>query len=430
MSPSDIARDYEVSPGVYLVGALERGVTVRKQQVRALNLIWALRELGLLKGDIAVVGGGISGLTAAAAIMGCNGDYASITLFEQLWDLCPLQQGCDVRWLHPNIYDWPAPFAETPSAGLPVHDWRAGRASDVARAVLRSFSQYCDAFSEREPRIKLGLQRIEITAEEREIAWVGSSASRRGAYFHRGPSEETSQKFNTIVVTAGYGLEKSPQDYPVTSYWRNDHIGQPALDGKQRAYVVSGYGDGALIDLFRLTIERFRQDTIISELFGSRARGTANSLHQQLEEADSSDEVFDYLKQAERTILAEALSAVGQRLRKDTSVVLHATGRNGQVKSPSEIFGKTSSRFNRILTYLLYRSDAFSLSFEPLHQVSQITGVHPNHILCRHGTDTVNHLKKLFVDSASVEPRLGDMKRAQAQSSAPLFPLGAFAVIP
>jgi hypothetical protein len=55
--------------------------------------------------------------------------------------------------------------------------------------------------------------------------------------------------------------------YRMESYWRNEQLGQPPLDGAQRRYLISG--DGALVDLCRLTIERFRQDTIVYELFGN-----------------------------------------------------------------------------------------------------------------------------------------------------------------
>ena len=39
------------------------------------------------------------------------------------------------------------------------------------------------------------------------------------------------------------------------------------MNGGRQNFLVSGFGDGALIDLCRLTIERYRQDTILYELF-------------------------------------------------------------------------------------------------------------------------------------------------------------------
>jgi hypothetical protein len=62
--------------------------------VRAHNLTWDLGDLHQQNerplGRVAVVGGGIAGLTASAAILGCSNGAVPVTLFEQLWDLCPL----------------------------------------------------------------------------------------------------------------------------------------------------------------------------------------------------------------------------------------------------------------------------------------------------------------------------------------------------
>jgi hypothetical protein len=65
---NEIESAYRVRDGLYLLGSLERGVTVYNQQVRAHNLVWALWELerrgGRRVGYVAVVGAGMSGLSA------------------------------------------------------------------------------------------------------------------------------------------------------------------------------------------------------------------------------------------------------------------------------------------------------------------------------------------------------------------------------
>src|SRR5215475_7814172 len=64
---------FRVKPGLYLLGSLERGLTVYKQQVRAHNLVWSLWEMqrrGKIRIDnIAIVGGGIAGITTAACCL-------------------------------------------------------------------------------------------------------------------------------------------------------------------------------------------------------------------------------------------------------------------------------------------------------------------------------------------------------------------------
>lgn len=95
---------------LYQLGLFERGITVYRQQLRALHLAWSLVESGELESDsgsnVAIIGGGVSGLTLAAALVKKQ-VRASITLFERHETVLPLQYGCDTRWLHPRIYDWP-----------------------------------------------------------------------------------------------------------------------------------------------------------------------------------------------------------------------------------------------------------------------------------------------------------------------------------
>ena len=57
--------------GFYVLGSFARSVTVYSQQVRAIGLIDAMLGLGKLRHDskVAVIGGGIAGTTAAAALV-------------------------------------------------------------------------------------------------------------------------------------------------------------------------------------------------------------------------------------------------------------------------------------------------------------------------------------------------------------------------
>lgn len=70
-------------PGVYVLGCLARYVTVYAQQVRALNLVDSLAKSGLLSlhSRVAVIGGGIAGLTAAAATAVRGAKYVQV--FEE-----------------------------------------------------------------------------------------------------------------------------------------------------------------------------------------------------------------------------------------------------------------------------------------------------------------------------------------------------------
>ena len=85
-----------------------------------------------------------------------------------------------------------------------------------------------------------------------------------------GSSEGHAAEFDLIILAGGFGLELAEKPFVTNSYWRNEQIAQPILNGTRQSYVVSGYGDGALVDLCRLSIARFRQDSVLYELFGKR----------------------------------------------------------------------------------------------------------------------------------------------------------------
>jgi len=424
-----------VHPGLYLIGSLERGLTVYNQQLRAHNLVWALWELHKHNNGedirrVAIVGGGIAGLTTAACFLPLF-QNASITLFEQLWDLCPLQQGSDNRWLHPRIYEWPAPGSRAPGASLPVLNWSEGRASDVARMIVSEFGKFADTFDERGERLAvlLGLRHFQIEAATKRIEWIANRTTRAGAFFHIGEAEGNSGIYDIIVLAAGFGLENQSEDYPTNSYWRNEQFGQPVLDGTRQNFVVSGFGDGALIELCRLTIERFRQDTILYEMFPPPIN--LEEVEERLTVAWNNKgplgNAFEFFSNfEEREILENARVELSRRIRKDTRVALHIRGKNQEVKRFSDIFGPYSSFLNRMMTFLLFKCGAFSLSMEDLELAVRRHATPRANVLCRYGTDAIGHLHSMFSDIDNIKDRLVEIKTCQKQRPQRLWAPGTF----
>src|SRR6516164_11148384 len=114
---------------VYVLGCFARYVTVYSQQVRALNLVDTLAKAGILsaRSCVAVVGGGIAGLTAAAAaaVRGAG----EVRVFEKLDATMRLQRTSEKRYINPYIYDWPTIPEVAPGddvwAALPLMQWKA-----------------------------------------------------------------------------------------------------------------------------------------------------------------------------------------------------------------------------------------------------------------------------------------------------------------
>jgi Molybdopterin-binding domain of aldehyde dehydrogenase/Aldehyde oxidase and xanthine dehydrogenase, a/b hammerhead domain len=64
----------------------------------------------------------------------------AIDLFEARPDILELQRG-STRYLHPHFYDWPAEGSDQADAGLPIMNWHAGSAGDVAAMLRAQFDE-------------------------------------------------------------------------------------------------------------------------------------------------------------------------------------------------------------------------------------------------------------------------------------------------
>lgn len=401
------------APEIYAIGPFDERVTVLTQQRRALNLAWSLIETNRLQTSpgkkrcrIAVLGGGFAGLTFAAALMSKKCD-CTVTLFEERDTLLPLQQGSDTRWLHPHIYDWPAEGSEAVAAMLPVLNWTAARASDVVVQVLSGWSDVVKGPDK--PSLTLWcntrhLQLREARGRRSRLEWVGEqrAAATGGALDVLRDAQGKSQEFDIVVLAVGFGLESSG-----SSYWRNEILGQPGLEHRRTPYMVSGQGDGALIDLLRLKISQFRQDRILAELFNGREAlvGELRKLRQRFDD-DKTTPLYDAFHALAgrrrgdpvREQFDAALAALTRRLRRDTEVVLQL---KPEVRGIADLLGNgrlKASFQNALLVFMLYRCGGFApASGSPL-EIAERFKVAKTHIIRRHGTQRADQLKRILPD--------------------------------
>lgn len=412
-TPPDYLAVTSLTDDIFLIGLLDKGVTIFSQQVRALNLIWALDHVGRLSTarKIAVVGGGIAGLTAAMALrtifsLSADSPGRTVTLFEKRSVLCPLQRGCATRWVHPHIYDWPKEGSTNPSAGLPIMNWRAGRASDVAATIVTEW--------EKGPTHKpvdveqwQNLRYLKIDHTSREIEWVGEEY-KDGATFPEVRGDK--QRFDIIILAIGFGSELPESRHRTVPYWRNETYGQPDLLGRRKRYLVSGTGDGGLIDLLRLRIADFREDRIGHELApeGSGAYKAIQKLRDTYyrEPSTQGPELFDPARSLGREL--RLIDKIRRRLRADTTASLQI--RKGQ--RVSDAFRGRSSFVNRFLVSILFEVGGFSPEF------GDFKGDGPDvfdELIVRHGINAVDHLKDVF--SGDISASLADLESKRAQTS-------------
>jgi len=210
-----------------LLGCNHRQITFYSQQTRAVNLVHSLLQTSELKEgqSVAVVGAGVAGVTAAAfaAEHGCK-----VSIYEKEDQALTLQRDCEKRWIHPHVYDWPEPGSLNDATGnLPVLNWTAGTAKEVI-AQIRAGWEKARA---RHP------QRIAFHPKTR----IGSQPSPQAAGF----VSDLRQSHAVVLLAVGFGME--PERFGTAPYWVDAEL----EDVSAEAWLISGFGDGALADLIR-----------------------------------------------------------------------------------------------------------------------------------------------------------------------------------
>lgn len=231
-------------PNLFVIGSFDRRITFYSQQVRALSLVHALKELGYLHANprIAVIGGGAAGVTAAAAAALVTG--SQVVLFESADALLPLQSTTDRRRLDPHIYDWPAHYTTDPIADLPILDWESGTCRAVRDDVLLGFEDIVVRLAPRlERRLRHRVTGLTRTADGYQLDITELNAPAPGAELH--------EQFHMVFLAVGFGLEPG-EPLPAiqsASYWTDAGVPVAEFAGRPTPrFFVSGAGDGGLID--------------------------------------------------------------------------------------------------------------------------------------------------------------------------------------
>lgn len=312
-------------------------VTLRCQQLRALNLAFALIHGRLLgpESSVAVIGGGVAGVTVAAALCqnGCR-----VTVLERRPGLLPLQAGSTQRWLHPHIIDWPHPGSEQEEAGLPLLNWRAAPAGVV-------FRQLQSALSRHPLQVEGGVQELRLVPCATGPGDAAPAPAWQVFFHNRSP------RFDAVILAVGFGAEQSFPEVEFRSYWDADNLDRdpvrPQVSGAH--CFISGTGDGGLTDFIRARLYRFdHQDT-----FRAFIRVAADAeLHRQLLALDEAagDDPGRLAAGYETVRVPAAVDAfLRQRLHPQRSATLH-----GQKDFP---YSPSASLLNRFIAARILRLD-------------------------------------------------------------------------
>ncbi len=259
--------------GLYTIGPFGYRVGFAFQQERALNLVLALRTIHgrdhLKKLKIAVVGGGVAGVTAYCALVayGCS----EAKLFEKSAHVLSLQEDADHRLVHPNYNKWPGADSLNAFTNLQLLNWHAAPANEVIIALKKEYEELMAANA---------MTGSALTGKHFYEHYLHPGKHPIGLRFRDG----TDDQFDIAIFATGFGDEHHSGGH-FKSYWQKDLLpdGPVIKDSIQ----IVGTGDGALVDVVRCytklvndfwkiplgLIARLRSPSHLSILTGPLPRG-------------------------------------------------------------------------------------------------------------------------------------------------------------
>lgn len=396
--------NYKIKDRQYTTGLFDSGITIYKQQVRALNIFYAMHRCGLIDKNsrICIVGGGIAGLTIAAALLEAN---IGVTVVEKESTFLHLQYQCDIRQVHPNIYEWPAAGSTYPHAKLPILPWKADSASNVARQIVQSFYNLQSKRENSEFYLDISDNpKLTITQNEGDdyfnIRFIGKQNGK--------DIKKATVTSNYIIYCTGFGIEKGTESDKTHSYWRNDDYSQTIVNDRHK-FFISGTGDGALVDLFRLKILGFSYDSFLIKYNSNKHEEAITSILKEIKKKWPSRDrkVKDWVLRNFEKINPDDLRCLYEymkcRIRKDTEVTL--IGNNKQLHLIYDL--DKISLINAFIFYLLQLDDLNAFNYNEgktelingnYHLVNEDKNkvVHEviipatTNLILRHGTDRQN----------------------------------------
>jgi hypothetical protein len=275
-----------------------------------------------------------------------------------------MQAAARQRFIHPHIYDWPAPGADAADAGLPFLNWSADYADKVVARLRTEFGEWRDKFGDR-LRCCLNTRITEVmhSSEPGKVRLVNDEGM-------------VDRSFDLVLLGTGFGLEQAAfPGVPAPSYWGSDNLDGP-FASKQRI-LVSGSGDGGLVDLARAAVRSDKNENLFRH---DQAIGLLMSDPHFLELADAMARIDDEVRQARwhdqtpvnlleryRTIPVDAtlLARLRELQRSDTEVFFNFK---------DKAFNLNSALVNRLLVFLLLQAGVVKSRFGEITRVTPLPG--------------------------------------------------------
>ena len=343
MTPQQIIENARV-PGtrsILVLGSFEKRVTVYAQQVRALNLVDAMLSEGLVRpngGKVAIIGGGAAGITAAVALARTCPELELLDVFERSSGILALQHGSR-RFLHPHFYDWPAVGSDSEDAGLPIMNWTAGPAGDVAATLRAEFE------ATRRSSV------LTLHPNHTVTKLIPSSLGPIRVVVDKGSA--VGRIYDVVILAIGFGLE-AHLDGETPTYWAPSGLAGPIHTQLENPVLfVSGNGDGGLVDFLMAAFNALEHHEIGAMLMGldlGPARAELEAIEQEAWAAGADVDLLTAYRTRLTPIMPAAVwQVIGERLRPDVRIHLHT-------REP-RLLRNTSALHNRLAVYLVLEAD-------------------------------------------------------------------------
>lgn len=374
LQPSEVIESAQspVCPRAFVVGAFDGRITFFSQQVRGLALAHALVDQALIQPNskVCVVGGGAAGMAAAAGLAMLL--PVQVDLIEKSHQLLPIQAASNRRRLDPHIYQWPKPGSDDLEAELPILDWASGPSAEVRRLVNIEFET-----------LALRLANLRVL-KSHEVVGSRVEGSRIYLNIHRqlGVGEVANTIDNRFAFEPGYdvailafGFGAEPRavidGVQSRSYWSDAGVPEQNIFASATSrFLVSGSGDGGLIDLVAAASAEFDHGGIIQLITGFPG---IEKLHHAIEDVDEAarnakrrGERFDFLQAYDNAVGTEVerlglLADIRRRLRTGVQLILHTREADALVVDTAAL--------NRLAAYLTIRAcqSGQNTSFQHLH---------------------------------------------------------------
>ena len=387
----------------YIIGIHQPGITLYKQQLRALNIFYCLHVTQRINKNttIGIIGGGVGGCTFAAA---CLKSKINTYVFETYPEYLPIQSRCRGREIHPHIYDWPLDESTTVNAELPILNWSKCATDKFCQDIIRQFDEIKEDFDGDGLSYKTYLHEYFNCEKIKKINFDVSDKKYLLKAKIKGDPKPFDFTCDIIILAIGYGLEANIFGQSTPLYWRDLDTHQ--INTNNKKYFISGTGDGALMDLFVIMIKGFNYDLLLNAInFSTSAHFIVAQLKQAREEFFSRPQPLSFMHDIYESLYSEHLSSLIDNLNfTSTEVTL-----NGQEKFSNSLNLDKISMLNGLFVYLLLKKKKFrfvpgNLSYDKDTELYKINGHHKAYsekthvIFLRHGTDkaaVINNIPRL-----------------------------------